>query len=80
MEGRLVNKIEKQACFGGDCRPVPIFLPIKFQKQVVDRVGDNQRSEPPRPNKPSPEDQSNNDRCARPEKSKMDMVTSKKER
>ena len=55
MEGRRVNKIEKQACFGGDCRPVPVFLPIKIQKQVVDRVGDNQRSEPPRPNKPSSE-------------------------
>lgn len=29
---------------------MPIFLPRKTVKQVADRVGDDQRSEPPRPN------------------------------
>ena len=59
---------------------MPIFLPRKTVKQVADRVGDNQRSEPPRPNKPSSEDHAKKDRTARPQKSLIDMVTSKKDR
>ena len=52
----------------------------KTVKQVADRVGDNQRSEPPRPNKPSSEDHANKDRTACSQKSLINMVTSKKER
>ena len=47
----------------------------KTVKQVADRVGDNQRSEPPRPNKPSSEDHANKDRTTRPQKSLIDVVT-----
>ena len=54
---------------------MPLFLTKKTVKQVADRVGDNQRSEPPRPNKPTPEDHANKDRDARSQKSLIGMVT-----
>ncbi len=59
MEGRLAKTSPILLPIDTSTRDLVSFLPNETEEKIVGRVGDDQGSEPPRPNKPSTEDNAN---------------------